>query len=260
MSNPADLKVLEAALGVSFRDPSLLRLALTHPSVAHEQGETTTHNQRLEFLGDAVLQLILTRELYDRFSTLGEGPLTKARARMVNRQSLADRGRGLRLGDYLLVSRGEEMHGGRDRPSALADAFEALLGAVFLDGGLEAARPLVIRLFEAEFANLGRTSAADNPKGELQELLQAESVESPEYRLERTSGPDHDRSFECSVSHLGVELGRGIGKSKKAAEMDAALAALTRLLAQRQRASSDAPASPPPPAPDAPEPPLPAAG
>src|SRR5215471_2993055 len=109
-----------------FQEPDLLRVALTHPSVAHEQGAGIQHNQRLEFLGDAVLQLVLTRELYDKFSAVGEGPLTKARAQMVNRRTLADQGRRVNLGEHLVMSRGEELNRGRERPSALADAFEAL--------------------------------------------------------------------------------------------------------------------------------------
>src|SRR5436190_22785236 len=122
-----DLAALEPRLGYTFRDAGLLRLALTHPSVAHEQRVPVLHNQRLEFLGDAVLQLVLTRELYEKFPTYGEGPLTKARAKLVNRRTLADHARVLGLGEYLILSRGEEMHGGRERPSALADTFEALL-------------------------------------------------------------------------------------------------------------------------------------
>src|SRR5512136_2484798 len=138
---------LEQRLGYTFRQPGLLRLALTHPSVAHEQGAPVQTNQRLEFLGDAVLQLVLTRELYEKFPAFGEGPLTKARAQLVNRRTLAENARQLGVGDYLILSRGEETHGGRERPSALADTFEALLGAIFLDGGFEAARDFILREF-----------------------------------------------------------------------------------------------------------------
>src|SRR6516162_8371174 len=138
---------LEARLGFTFRDPALLRLALTHPSVAHEQGLPLKTNQRLEFLGDAVLQLALTRELYERFPEFGEGPLTKARAKLVSRRSLAERARQLGLGSHLIISRGEELSNGRERPSALADTFEALLGAIFLDGGFDAARQFILNQF-----------------------------------------------------------------------------------------------------------------
>jgi ribonuclease-3 len=136
------------------------------------------------------------------------------------------------LGACLLLSRGEEAHGGRDRPSALADAFEAVLGAVFLDAGFEAVRIVILGQFGSEFQALRARSHRDNPKGELQEFLQAKSTEPPHYALKDTSGPDHDRFFECAVYHGGVELARGTGKSKKAAESQAALAALERLEAE----------------------------
>jgi len=231
------LDSLQARLRYSFRDENLLRLALTHPSVAHEQGSAVQHNQRLEFLGDAVLQLVLTSELYEKFPTLGEGPLTKARAQMVNRRALAHQGRRLALGKHLILSRGEEASGGRERPSALADVFEALLGAIFLDAGFEAVRDFILRQFREEFGELDAVPNLENPKGELQEILQADSTEAPQYQLESVSGPDHDRMFESAVYHQGVELGRGKGKSKKAAESQAALAALESLRGQDRKNS-----------------------
>ena len=224
-----DLAELQTHLGYTFRDEGLLRLALTHPSVAHESGEPTAHNQRLEFLGDAVLQLILTHALYEKFPAFNEGPLTKARAKLVNRRTLAEHARALGVGAHLILSRGEEASGGRERASALADTFESLLGALFLDGGFEAAREFVLREFSAAFGKLNVPPTIENPKGELQELLQARSPEAPEYHVVSTTGPDHDRVFECTVQHGGVELARGSGKSKKAAESDAALAALKKL-------------------------------
>jgi ribonuclease-3 len=207
----------------------LLRLALTHPSTAHESSGNTPHNQRLEFLGDSVLGLVLTQELYEKFPGVGEGPLTKARAQMVNRQTLATEARRLGLGEHLVLSHGEEISGGRDRPSSLADAFEALLGAIFLDGGFEAARAFILRSFRDAFGQLAQIPNLDNPKGELQEILQERSPDPPRYELTLATGPDHDREFECAVFHDGVELGRGKGKSKKAAESEAALAALRSL-------------------------------
>jgi ribonuclease-3 len=230
-----DLEALQRQLGHSFRDRDLLQLALTHPSVAHDSGAPTPTNQRLEFLGDAVLQLVLTRELYERFPSFDEGPLTKARAKLVNRRTLAERGRALALGRHLLVSRGEDMHGGRERLSALADAFEAVVGAIFLDGGFEAAKGFILRQFPAAFGGLSVIPVLENPKGELQELLQSVSTEAPEYLVVSATGPDHDRLFECTVHHGGVELARGTGKSKKAAESQAALAALA-LLRERMAA------------------------
>jgi ribonuclease-3 len=231
---------LEARLGFTFRDPALLRLALTHPSVAHEQGLPVQTNQRLEFLGDAVLQLALTRELYEKFPAFGEGPLTKARAKLVNRRSLAEHARQLGLGKHLILSRGEEISGGRDRPSALADTFEALLGAIFLDAGFDAARDFILGQFSGGFGGLAAIPILENPKGELQEFLQSISSEAPRYHVVSATGPDHDRVFECTVHHAGQELARGRGKSKKAAESEAALAALTRLRQEREQATAAA--------------------
>jgi ribonuclease-3 len=235
----SDYAALQVRLGYAFRDEALLRLAVTHPSVAHEQGMPVQHNQRLEFLGDAVLQLVLTRELYEKFPAFGEGPLTKARAKLVNRRALAVHGRALGLGEHLILSRGEEMHGGRERPSALADTFEALLGAVFMDGGFDAARDLILREFRGALGGLNVIPILENPKGELQELLQAQSSETPRYHVVSSSGPDHDRIFECTVHHDGAELARGQGKSKKAAESEAALAALKRLREHAGHPSSE---------------------
>lgn len=225
----SDLGELQDRLGHRFRDETLLRLALTHPSLARELPGASQHNQRLEFLGDAVLQLALTRELYEKFPEGDEGLLTKARAKLVNQQSVAYQARQLGLGEFLLLSRGEESSGGRERPSILADALEALFGALFLDAGFERARELILQLFAEAFNELEDLPNLDNPKGELQELLQAQSQEAPEYRLLSSTGPDHDRAFECAVFFHGVEQGRGEGKSKKAAESQAARAALENL-------------------------------
>jgi len=224
---------LQAKLGYRFTNLEFLKLALTHPSVAHERSLPIQTNQRLEFLGDAVLQLVLTRELYDKFPALGEGPLTKARAKLVNRRSLAERARHIGLGAHLIVSRGEEISGGRERPSALADTFEALLGAIFLDGGFGVARDFVLQEFLSAFGQLAVVPILENPKGELQEMLQSVSSEAPRYHVASVSGPDHDRIFECTVHHAGVELARGLGKSKKEAESEAALAAMKRIGEQR---------------------------
>jgi ribonuclease III len=226
-----DLNALQTEIQYQFRDDSLLRMAMTHPSVAHEQGRLIQHNQRLEFLGDAVLGLVLTQELYGKFREVSEGPLTKARAQMINRRTLADQARQIRLQDYLILSRGEEANLGRSRASALADAFEALIGAVFLDGGFDEARGFVLRSFRRAFGELTSIPTLDNPKGELQEILQTHSPGAPQYQVISTSGPHHDREFECVVTHAGVELGRGKGKSKKTAESEAAIAALKKLRA-----------------------------
>jgi ribonuclease-3 len=213
----SELTAFQDRLGCRFHDENLLRLALTHPSKAHENNAATRHNQRLEFLGDAVLGLVLSRELYERFAEADEGLLTQSRAKLVNRHSLATHGRTLDLGRHLILSRGEENTGGRERASALADAFEALLGAIFLDQGLDTVRAFILREFAGEFSLLTSPAGIENPKGELQELLQARSPRAPEYQLIAASGADHDRDFECAVWHDGVELARGRGKTKKAA-------------------------------------------
>lgn len=224
-----ELVAIQASLGYQFRDKSLLQLALTHPSVAHEANTATAHNQRLEFLGDSVLGLVLSHELFEKYPEADEGTLTKSRARLVNATSLAAHGRALNLGAHLILSKGEESSGGRERSSALADAFEALLGAILLDSGFEAVRHFILREFCPDFDGLTLGIGIENPKGELQELLQAKSPIAPVYETISAEGPDHNRQFVCAVLHNGVELAQGSGKSKKAAESDAALAALKKL-------------------------------
>lgn len=248
MPEVTDLLTLQQAMGFTFNDENLLRLAMTHPSVVHEQGSTTQHNQRLEFLGDAVLQLVLTQNLYLRFPDFGEGPLTKARARLVNRRFLAEQARNLAVGRYLRLSRGEDQQGGRERLSALADAFEALVGAVFLDAGLDGARRFVLRIFDEGLRSLEQSPGVENPKGELQEMLQASSSASPTYAVQNATGPDHDRVFECAVFHSGKLLARGHGRSKKDAESAAATAALELLRAAESAIPGPASAPPPKPA------------
>jgi ribonuclease-3 len=225
----SELAAFQERLGCRFHDEGLLRLALTHPSKAREINARLRHNQRLEFLGDAVLGLVLSRELYEAFPGADEGLLTQSRARLVNRDSLGQRGRSLGLGAHLILSRGEESSGGRDRVSALADAFEALLGAIFLDQGFDAVRAFIVREFAGDFNLVSTPSGIENPKGELQELLQARSPRAPNYQLIAASGVDHDRDFECAVWHEGAELARGVGKTKRAAESNAAVAALKKL-------------------------------
>jgi ribonuclease-3 len=227
-----DLDALQLRLGHTFADAALLRLALTHPSIAHEHDARTQTNQRLEFLGDAVLSLVLTHDFYARFPDHDEGALTKARARLVNKHSLAERSRALDLGAHLILGHGEDKHGGREKPSALADAFESLLGAIYLDGGFDAAREFVLREFAASLGELTIETGIENPKGELQEFLQRDSDQAPRYELITAAGPDHNRSFEVRVLHNGEELATGSGLSKKSAESRAAIAALEKLKAQ----------------------------
>lgn len=232
-----DLKGLQERLGYEFRDVKLLELALTHPSVAHEQETPVATNQRLEFLGDAVLGLVLTRELYEKFPDLDEGPLTKARAQLVNQRTLCEQARELGLGEHLIMSRGELCSGGRDRASSLADCFEAVVGAIFMDGGYVPSCEFLLRCFRDRFHGFRILPNLSNPKGELQEFLQSRSAEPPRYVITSSSGPDHDRRFECAVLHEGRELGRGGGKSKREAESAAAHAALAQLKSESAQAT-----------------------
>lgn len=220
------MKEIEELIRYQFKNQDLLQLALTHPSVSHEAPEPLPHNQRLEFLGDAVLQLALTEELFKRFPDLDEGALTKARAQLVNRHTLKQIAQSLHLGSFLILGKGEEKHGGRERPSALADAFEALLGAMFQDAGYTRTRSFILDHYESVLGPLEADSSLLNPKGDLQELLQAKTNLSPNYEMDDVTGPDHDRSFSCSVHFLGHSMAIGKGKSKKAAEAQAALKAL----------------------------------
>lgn len=226
MNAPADLEAFQTRLGYRFQRPELLHLALTHPSVTHENSRNREDNQRLEFLGDAVLGMVLARELYLRLAGHPEGVLTKTRAQLVNRHSLEIQARALGLGSIVQLSRGEELQGGRERTSTLADAFEAVVGAIYLDGGFEAASGFLLRVFERTLDETEPAAAGENPKGDLQEYLQGRSSSAPTYRVITSSGPDHARVFECLVEHEGVELGRGEGGSKKEAETSAARHAL----------------------------------
>jgi ribonuclease-3 len=221
------LQKLQKVIGHQFKDLQLLQEALTHPSLAHEQcANGTRHNQRLEFLGDAVLQLILTDRIFEMFPEFPEGKLTQVRAHLANRHTLHRRALGVQLGEFLLLGKGEEASGGRERLSNLADAYEALLGAVYLDGGVRAARKFIAAQFAQEFKNLKETSPRQNPKGRLQELLQEQSTANPQYRVIQESGPDHNKHFEAVVEWQGREIGRGHGSSKKLAEVAAAEDAL----------------------------------
>ncbi len=217
---------LEERIGYQFQNPQLLREALTHPSVAHERQRKQFDNQRLEFLGDAVLQLVITEHLFARYGEAGEGRLTTRRSRLVSRESLKVRAAVLDLGQHLLMGRGEEASGGRQRDSTLGDAFEALLGAIYLDSDLETARRFILGEMKADLDRLEEEPLEVNPKGQLQELLQAISPRSPSYKLLSQEGREHERVFQVRVVWEDQILGEGSGRSKKQAETAAALAAL----------------------------------
>ncbi len=222
-------KELQKKIGYEFKNPDLLREALTHPSLAHEKEHNNNHNQRLEFLGDAVLQLILTDRVFRLYPDLLEGKLTQIRAHLANRHTLFRRAQELDLGKYLFLGKGEETSGGRQRLSNLADAYESLLGAIYIDGGIRAAKQFVHQQFAEELKQIRQTSPRQNPKGNLQELLQAKSPANPHYRVVQESGPDHNKYFEVVVEWQGKEIGRGQGSSKKQAEAAAAEAALGKM-------------------------------
>lgn len=220
------MQPLESRIHYKFRNSLLLAEALTHPSLAYESQKPHFDNQRMEFLGDAVLQLIVTEELFRQFPDFTEGKLTKLRSRVVSRRALARFAMVIHLGDYVLLGKGEEATGGRRRLSTLADAFESLIGAVYLDAGVGAAKELILRLFESEIGNMMTSPEERNPKGELQECLQAIHPQAPVYQIIGESGPDHRRVFQSEVSWNGMVLATGKGKSKKEAEARAAAEAL----------------------------------
>lgn len=216
---------LEEKLGHRFKDPGLLKTALTHSSYANENRREGVCNERLEFLGDAVLGLIVAKYLYLSFPQLNEGKMTRLRAELVCEKNLDEVAAKLELGRYLRLGKGEENGGGRNRPSILADAVEATLAAIYLDGGMEEAEKFVntfiINVFKA-----GEAELQADYKTELQELVQKTSGQCLEYVLVGESGPDHMKVFEIAVKLNGKQLATGTGKSKKFAEQMAAKAAL----------------------------------
>ncbi len=217
---------LEERIGHKFRNPLLLAEALTHASLGHETERRHFDNQRLEFLGDAVLQLAITEYLYGHFQGAPEGHLTKLRSRLVSRDSLKRHAAQLDLGNCLMLGRGEEVSGGRHRASTLADSYEALIGALYLDSDFATARRFILEQMAGDLARLKEEPVDINPKGELQELLQAISPTSPIYEVISQSGPEHEKTFSVRVLWEGEKLGEGTGRSKKQAETAAARQAL----------------------------------
>jgi len=223
-------------LSVSFNEPSLLMQALTHGSFTNENPTLAPiANERLEFLGDAVLGLAVATKLYLDFPELSEGEMTKLRALLVRRDTLARVARGIGLANYLCLGKGEDTTGGRNKPANLAGALEAVIGAVYLDQGLDAATDFILRLLDAELEKAVSQRTDTNYKSELQELLQAREQQNPTYHVVEATGPDHDKRFTVEVRLGDTLLGRGSGKSKKAAETEAAHAILKRILASFTR-------------------------
>ncbi len=226
-----DLASFQRRHGLCFRDESLLRQAMTHRSWPHEQGGPAGlegNYERLEFLGDAVLAFAVTRMLYDRFPDMPEGELTRLRSALVRSETLADIATELELGAFLRLGRGEDQNGGRQRRSILGDAFEALLGAIFIDRGQGAAEDFVRAWLGPLIDGLQAADLLD-PRSRLQEICQAALLATPVYETRAESGPDHQKQFTVAVCVLDEEMGRGQGNSKQAAAQVAARAALELL-------------------------------
>lgn len=227
-----DLEELEKRIGYQFHDKKLLRQALTHSSFANEQKINKNGNyERLEFLGDAVLELVSSDFLFHRFPEKPEGELTKMRASMVCEPALAFCARDLELGKFILLGRGEETTGGRERESITSDVMEAVIGAIYLDGGLERAREYIFRFV---LSDLEDKQLFYDSKTNLQELVQGEMKQDVQYKLIEEKGPEHDKVFEAEVLIGGDVIGRGSGRTKKAAEQRAAYEALLLLKDKRK--------------------------
>lgn len=223
-----DVSVFRDALGITFSDITLLRQAFTHRSYLNEHREVEGHNERLEFLGDAVLELIVTHFLYEKFRDASEGDLTAYRAALVNAQTLSDVATEIGMNDYLLLSRGEAKDNGRARGVLLANAFEALVGALYLDQGYAAAREFLTKHLLPKLDEIMRNRLWQDPKSTLQEKMQEKEGVTPSYVVIRETGPDHDKHFVVGV-YLGSALqAEGEGKSKQEAEQDAARNALEK--------------------------------
>ena len=231
---------LEAALGVSFGDRELLRLALVHSSYLNENHDAFSEpNERLEFLGDALIGAVVANELYCRYSEWSEGRLTQARSALVRGDTLARVGKKLGLGHHLYMGRGEQAAGGRERPTNLADALEAVVGALFLDQGYEAARDWFLGVSAAELSTLEEGRLGTDPKSSLQELTQGKGQGVPSYRITEAAGEAHARQFTAEVSVDGRIVGQGAGARKHQAEQAAAAAALQKLAETPQTALSE---------------------
>jgi ribonuclease-3 len=220
-----DLQPLMTALKYTFRDPALLTQALTHSSYANETKQGRYNNERLEFLGDSVLGLTAGLHLYRREQDREEGQLTKLRAAVVCEKALHAYANKLKLGEYLMLGRGERQSGGAARPSMLADAFEAVVAAIYLDGGFEAAQAFLTPFLEKELASQ-RDARFKDYKTILQEIVQQNPDEQVNYALTDETGPDHDKQFHAEVRLHSNVIGRGVGRSKKEAEQQAAREAL----------------------------------
>ena len=221
---------LQKTLGYTFSDIRLLNKALTHKSYVNERSESLKHNERFEFLGDSVLDVLVSDYLVSEFSDYAEGTLSKIRAAVVNETCLADLARKIELGKYLLLGKGEDFSGGRNKSSILADAFEAVAGALFRDGGLESASQVFLPLLKGKISNFSHSWSFRDFKSELQEYTQNKWVCTPNYKVVNEFGPDHAKKFEVTVTIKNQVKGQGSGSSKKEAEQAAAKMAMEKFL------------------------------
>lgn len=227
---PIDLDELECCLDYHFKNPALLQQAITHKSYLNEaRGKSQKDNERFEFLGDAVLDLIISQDLLLNYPDTPEGELSKMKSRIVSETALAKVAKRLEIGRFLLLGRGEEINQGRTKPSLLANTLEAILAAIYLDGGLEAANQVIEKIFKDEIEGLLKTEAFTDYKTELQELCQRDYEILPAYTVLSESGPDHQKIFEVQLSIKGNVYGKGLGRSKKEAEQQAARETLEKL-------------------------------
>jgi ribonuclease III len=226
MSDKSKLPQLEKTLKYHFKDLEKLELALTHKSFGNEHRANSRvavrDNERLEFLGDAILDFIISQMLLDTYTELSEGDLSKLRAGLVNEKTLSKIAQDLSLGEHLWLGKGEELTGGREKESILASTFEAIVAAVFADGGYEAADAWVKLLFDSRIKNAVADDNLQDHKTKLQEIVQYKFKTAPKYEVLQSRGPDHDKIFEVALSIQGVALSKAIGKSKKEAEQSAA--------------------------------------
>lgn len=224
------VRELEKKIEINFNDRLLLQRALTHKSFSNENTDLNLrNNERLEFLGDSVLSIVISSYIFEYFPDYPEGELAKMRSVIVSEPSLADLARKINLGKYILLGRGEDLSGGRDRNSILADTMEALIAAIYLDKGIEEARNFIIKYFKDKIDKVERGEYIKDYKTILQEIIQKKSLTGPVYDVIREDGPDHNKLFTVQVKHKDRLLGIGKGYSKKEAEQNAAKAALENL-------------------------------
>lgn len=229
-----ELKALEKRIGYRFGEPALLNTALTHTSFVKGDGKGQTHNERLEYLGDAVLELCVTEQLYRRYPKWSEGNMTRARASIVREASLYGAAKSFGLQEYLLLGHGEEVTGGRDKPSILSDALEALIGAIYLDGGFDCAKKFVLSWADDMLNRVEKGDAAKDNKSILQEYVQKKHLGGLQYKLISATGPDHKKEFKIHAFINSVFLGEGVGNSKQEAGQMAAAAAIAALKEQEK--------------------------